>query len=87
MSELTKDLVPHLAAHWKQFAHITDTPQHIIDTVHADYVQLGVERCCTEFFTVWLRRNPDATWNGVITAVTDIGLREVAENLTSKYLN
>ena len=87
MSELTRDLTPHLAARWKQFAHIMDTPQHIIEQIHVNNVQLGVEACCTEFLAVWLQSKPDVTWNDIITALEDIKLDSVAEDLTEKYLN
>lgn len=87
MSELTRDLTPYLAARWKQFAHLMDTPQYIIDKIHADNVQLGVESCCTEFLAGWLQRNPDVTWNDVIKGIDDIGLHSVAEELTDKYIN
>ena len=86
MSELTRDLTPHLAARWKQFAHILDTPQHIIDKIHVNNVQLGVESCCTEFLAHWLQSSRDVTWNDVIRAVDDIGLHDVAEELTTKYI-
>ena len=86
MSELTRDLTPHLAARWKQFAHILDTPQHEIDRIHANNVQFGVEACCTEFLSMWLQSNPDVTWNDIITALVDIRLDAVAEELTEKYL-
>ena len=87
MSQLTKDLVPHLAARWKLFANIMDTPQHTIDRIHADNVQLGVESCCTEFLAQWLEDNPHVTWNDVIRGLNDIRLEAVAEELTEKYLN
>ena len=87
MSELTRDLTPHLAARWKQFAYTTDTPQHIIDRIHANNVQLGVESCCSEFLSVWLKRNPDATWDDVITALNDIGMQLIAEDIAEKHIN
>lgn len=86
MSELTRDLTPQLAARWKQFAHIMDTPPHIIEKIHMNNVQLGVESCCTEFLAQWLHSNPDVTWNDVIRALDDIGLGSVAEELTAKYI-
>ena len=87
MSELTRDLTPQLAARWKQFAYIMDTPEHIIHKIHVDNAQLGVESCCTEFLALWLRSNPDITWNDVIRGLDDIGLQAAAEDLTAKYLN
>lgn len=86
MSELTRDLTPHLAARWKLFAHIMDTPQHIIDKIHVNNAQLGVENCCTEFLAVWLQMNPNISWNDVIKGLNDIGLHAVAEDLIDKYL-
>ena len=87
MSELTRDLTPHLAAQWKQFAYIMDTPQHIIDRIHVNNIQLGVESCCTEFLAMWLQSNPTATWNNVIRALDDIGMTSIAEDLTAKYIS
>lgn len=86
MSELTRDLTPHLAARWKQFAHILDTPHHIIERIHANNVQFGVEACCTEFLATWLESNPGVTWNDIITALDDIKMNGVAEELAEKYL-
>ena len=86
MSELTRDLTPHLAARWKQFAHIMDTPQSIIERIHMNNVQFGVEACCTEFLAEWLQSNPNVTWNDIISALDDIKLHAVAEELTEKYL-
>lgn len=86
MSELTRDLTPYLAARWKQFAHILDTPQHIIDRIHVNNVQLGVESCCTEFLSHWLQSSHNVTWNDVVRAVDDIGLHDAAEELAAKYI-
>ena len=86
MPELIRDLIPHIAARWKQFAYILDTPKHTIDKIHMNNAQLGVESCCTEFLAHWLESNRDATWNDVIRAVDDIGLNDVAEELTTRYM-
>ena len=86
MPELIRDLIPHIAAQWKQFAYSLNTPKRIIDKIHMSYGQLGVEHCCTEFLAQWLESNCDATWNDVIRAVDDIGLNDVAEELTTRYM-
>jgi len=63
-----------------------DTPQHIIDKVHVNNAQLGVESCCTEFLAKWLQMNPDISWNDIIKGLNDIGLDGLAEDLVDKYL-
>ena len=86
MSELTRDLTPQLAARWKQFAHIMDTPHHVIEQIHVDNFQFGMETCCTEFLAKWLESNPNVTWNDIIAALDDINLHAVGEELSDKYL-
>lgn len=55
-----KELGPLLAARWKQFAYIRDTPEHIIKK-HADNIHFGVHNCYSEFLSILLCSNPDVT--------------------------
>ena len=57
-----------------------------------DYAKLDVmekdnpgksEECCTEMFKIWLERNPDASWNQLITVLEGIELNTAAKNIKS----
>ena len=38
-------------------------------------------RCCTEMFSEWLQRAPDASWNQLAEALKKVGLNTAAKNV------
>ena len=41
---------------------------------------------CSEMFKKWLEMKPDASWSQLVTALNNIGLRAVADNMQGKVL-
>ena len=48
-----------------------------LDTMKAD----DVNDCCNKMLAKWLQMKPDATWNQLVTALKNIGMKSVAEDL------
>ena len=49
----------------------------MLDTMKAD----DVNDCCNKMLAKWLQMKPDATWNQLVTALKNIGMKSVAEDL------
>ena len=45
----------------------------------------GVGRIKAELFKVWLKSNPDASWDKLVAALNSIGEKSVAAEVESKY--
>ena len=87
MSEMTRDVVPRVASRWKQFASIMNLPNYIIEEINASNVNFGVEECCRQLLSRLQQRNPDMSWQDIISGASDIGMDDLAEELTDKYLH
>ena len=44
-----------------------------------------VNKCCTEMFKKWLQYNPEANWDQLASALSEVGLITAAKNIKSKF--
>ena len=58
-------------ADWHQLGRHLGIDMHILRDIDLDYQR--VDRKRSEMFDSWLRSNPDASWEHVITALEDMG--------------
>jgi len=87
MSQMMKDVLPRIAGRWKQFASIMNLPYYVIEEINASNAHLGVEECCRQLLSRLQQRNPDMSWQDIVDGVRDIGLNDLAEELSDKYIH
>ena len=55
------------------------------DTATLDLIKknnpMDANECCTQMFKEWLKRNPDASWDQLINALSVIGLDTAVKNI------
>ena len=71
-----------LAARWLDLGRelLTDDTVGVLDVIKADYPN-DVSACCNKMFVKWLELQPNATWSQLITALSNIGMKNTAENV------
>ena len=52
----------------------------VLDEIRTNH-PIDVNKCCTEMFSEWLRRVPDASWNQLAEALKKAGLNTAAKNV------
>ena len=52
----------------------------VLNNIRANH-PTDVNRCCTEMFSKWLQREPDASWNQLAEALKKVGLNAAAKNV------
>ena len=57
---------------------------HRLDEIQANH-QKDVRACCTEMFETWLQTTPDACWNQLCDALTEISLPVAADNIQKQF--
>ena len=45
-----------------------------------------VNKCCTEMFKKWLQCKPNADWDQLVTALSELKLNAAAENIKSEFM-
>ena len=77
-------VIQNLAADWKKMANLLELPIHVVDTIHKDTANIGVEHSCREMFCRWLEGEGchDITWKKLIEALEDGERSTLAEELT-----
>ena len=71
-----------LAARWYDLGTrlLTDDTVVVLDVIKADHPN-DVNACCNKMFLKWLELQPNATWSQLITALNNIGMNTVAEEV------
>ena len=55
-----------------------------LQEIKANYPN-DVNKCCTEMFMKWLECKPDANWDQLASALSEVGLTTAAENIKSEF--
>ena len=55
-----------------------------LDEIQAKYSS-DVNKYCTEMFKTWLQHNPEANWDQLASALSEVGLNTAAENIKSEF--
>ena len=80
---IVKPEVNGVAAHWYDLGvQLLDYATGVLDVIKADHPN-DANKCCTVMFEKWLMLKPDASWNQLVTALTNLGLNSLAANLRS----
>ena len=71
-----------MAARWHDLGTqlLTDDTVGVLDVIKADHPN-DVSACCNKMFVKWLELQPNATWSQLITALSNIGMKTIAENV------
>ena len=71
-----------LAAHWYDIGiQLMENSAGVLQTIKANH-QSDVNASCTAMFEKWLKMNPDASWNQLVSALKNIDDMSLAiENL------
>ena len=59
---------------------LTDDNVGVLDVIKADHPS-DASACCNEMFVKWLELQPNATWSQLMTALNNIGMNTVAEEV------
>ena len=59
-------------------------PTHELHKIESDYQ--GNDRRMLAVLELWLRRTPNAAWEGVVGALEEMGENRVAENIRQEYI-
>ena len=54
-----------------------------LNEIRAKYSS-DVDKCCTEMFEKWLQCNPEANWDQLASALSEVGLKTAAQNIKGK---
>jgi len=75
-----------VAAHWYDLGvQLLDNSTGVLDVIKADHPN-DATKCCTIMFEKWLMMKPDANWNQLVTALTNLGLNSLAANMKSHLI-
>ena len=76
-----------LAARWHDLGTqlLTDDTVGVLDVIKADHPN-DVSACCNKMFVKWLELQPNATWSQLITALSIIGMKTIAENIIKHFI-
>ena len=55
-----------------------------LDEIKENYPN-DVNKCCTEMFKNWLQYNPEANWDQLASALSEVGLITAAENIKGEF--
>ena len=63
-----------------------NVPRRSLKEIERQYSQVhGPRRCISEVIDKWWRRNPEANWGDVITALKEMDENRLAKELEKKY--
>ena len=76
-----------MAARWHDLGTqlLTDDTVGVLDVIKADHPN-DVRACCNEMFVTWLELQPNATWSQLITALSNIGINTVREEVIKHFI-
>ena len=71
-----------MAARWRDLGTqlLTDDTVGVLDVIKVDHPN-DARACCNEMFVRWLELQPNAVWSQLITALSNIGMNTVAEEV------
>ena len=87
MRDLVKHVVPLVGGHWYDLGLELLNPKYEneLDTIESETTDRISERC-RKMFSIWLRTDPQASWNKVVTCLTQASLENVAHNVEKLLL-
>ena len=76
-----------MAARWYDLGTqlLTDDTIGVLDVIKADHPN-DAGACCNKMLVKWLELQPNATWSQLITALSNIGMKTTAENVTKHFI-
>jgi len=63
--------VPHLAPQWRWLGKELEAADHLMNIIQYDHPN-DCETCCSRMLTEWLDGNPNACWEDVISAISNL---------------
>ena len=71
-----------MAARWHDLGRelLTNDTIGTLDVIKANHPN-DISACCNKMLVKWLELQPSATWNELIVALNNIGMKAVAENV------
>lgn len=79
-------VIQKLAANWEEFAYTLQFSYEVVQNIHRDTANFGVESSCREVFTRWLNGEgcEPITWERLIEALKDSDRSMLAEELEQR---
>ena len=79
---LNKYVIKEVAPCWRELGGhlLVEESVCMLNIIEKNYPR-DVQRCCSEMFELWLREDPEASWNTLIDALEQIGQNTLAENI------
>ena len=76
-----------LSAQWYDLGTelLTDDTVGTLKVIKASHPN-DVSVCCTKMFEKWLESQPNATWNQLIIALNNIGMKTTAESVNKCFI-
>ena len=71
LSDVYKYVVPEYAHKWRYLGALLKFQQAELDVIFCD-CRNDAEKCCESLLFNWLERNPDATWEQLLSAIDDL---------------
>ena len=71
---------------WYQLGLYLNLQTHELNKIQQDHAHHGSDRQMVEMLSLWLRRTPNPTWDGVVNALQQMRENRVAENIRQKHL-
>ena len=66
---------------WHMLGLYLEIPPQELNKIRQQFLSEGVERCKAELFDLWLRRNPNASWDNVASALEQEGEAVLASGI------
>ena len=72
---------------WHMLGLYLEIPPQELDKIRQQFLSEGVERCKAAMFDLWLRRNPNASWDNVASALEQAGEAVLASDVRKRFLS
>lgn len=71
---------------WYQLGIQLEVEKHKLDMIYKQYHIEGVSVMKIQMFEVWLKSDPEASWDKLVTALIEIGQDRIAQDLERIHL-
>ena len=70
---------------WHQLGSLLGIKRHELDSLQQMYQYYGPDRIKAQIFGLWLKRDLDASWEALVTALENMKENVVARRVAEKY--
>ena len=74
LHDVYKYVVPKHAHMWEHLGALLHFSQAELDIILANYFYDN-KKCCGKLLSMWLQKNCDASWDQLLTAIDDLGMK------------